>query len=152
MNDKTPPGWYLGCDLDLDKYEALCNDWYFVQSYGDENEAHAEKKVVTALRLRVKGPAREVLDENKDIREKKKFFPYRADPRSSISQGTNPCVARTSRSSRRTTARTRRRSLRSTSRSFCSTRGSARRPYKSLSPSLTGCTRKPRRRGSTWAP
>ena len=27
MNDKTPPGWFIGCDLDLDKYEALCDDW-----------------------------------------------------------------------------------------------------------------------------
>ena len=41
MNDKTPPGWLLGCDLDLDKYEALCDDWRKVQSYGellDENK------------------------------------------------------------------------------------------------------------------
>ena len=49
MNDKTPPGWYLGCDLDLDKYEALCNDWRCVQSYGDTNEEQEEKKIVSAL-------------------------------------------------------------------------------------------------------
>ena len=29
MNDKTPPGWLLGCELDLDKYEKLCDDWWF---------------------------------------------------------------------------------------------------------------------------
>ena len=70
MNDKTPPGWFIGCDLDLDKYEALCDDWKQVQSYGDTSAD--ESKIVTALRLRIKGPARELLDENKNIRETKK--------------------------------------------------------------------------------
>ena len=70
MNDKTPPGWFIGCDLDLDKYEALCDDWKQVQSYGDTPADQA--KIVTALRLRIKGPARELLDENKNIRETKK--------------------------------------------------------------------------------
>ena len=70
MNDKTPPGWFIGCDLDLDKYEALCDDWKQVQSYGDTPADEA--KIVTALRLRIKGPARELLDDNKNIRETKK--------------------------------------------------------------------------------
>ena len=70
MNDKTPPGWYLGCDLDLDKYEALCDDWKKIQSYG--HSTNDEDAIVTALRLRIKGPARELLDENNNIRETKK--------------------------------------------------------------------------------
>ena len=71
MNDKTPPGWFIGCDLDLDKYEALCDDWKQVQSYGDTPADEAN--IVTALRLRIKGPARELLDENKNISETKKI-------------------------------------------------------------------------------
>jgi hypothetical protein len=70
MNDKTPPGWFVGCDLDLEKYEMLCDDWKAIQSYGKpsawtEEDEHA---VVTALRMRLKGPAREVADESKNIR------------------------------------------------------------------------------------
>ena len=68
-NDKTPPGWFIGCDLDLDKYDALCDDRKQVQSYGDTPADEA--KIVTALRLRIKGPARELHDENKNIRETK---------------------------------------------------------------------------------
>ena len=70
MNDKTPPGWHLGCDLDLDKYEALRDDWKKIQSYG--HSTNDEDAIVTALRLRIKGPARELLDENNNIRETKK--------------------------------------------------------------------------------
>ena len=81
MNDKTPPGWYLGCDLDLERYSALCEDWKFIQSYGKPSAwtEEDEKAVVIALRMRVKGPAREVLDENKNIRETKKIPPPHGD-------------------------------------------------------------------------
>ena len=82
MNDKTPPGWFLGCDLDLDKYEALCDDWKKIQSYA--HTTADEDAIVTALRLRIKGPARELLDENKNIRETKRLPP---DPSTLMSPG-----------------------------------------------------------------
>ena len=60
MNDKTPPGWYVGCDLDLERYELLCEDWKHIQGYGKPSAwtEEDEQAVVTALRMRVKGPAR----------------------------------------------------------------------------------------------
>ena len=75
MNDKTPPGWFVGCDMDLERYELLCEDWKHIQGYGKPSAwtAEDEQAVVTALRMRVKGPAREVLDENRTIRETKKI-------------------------------------------------------------------------------
>ena len=39
MNDKTPPGWYVGCDLDLERYEILCEDWKHIQGYGETDAA-----------------------------------------------------------------------------------------------------------------
>ena len=71
MSDKTPPGWFVGCDLDLEKYEMLCEDWKAIQSYGKPSAwtEEDETAVVTALRMRLKGPAREVADENRKIRE-----------------------------------------------------------------------------------
>ena len=153
---QRPPGWFIGCDLDLDKYEALCDDWKQVQSYGDTPADEA--KIVTALRLRIKGPARNCSTRTRtSARPRRTRSPRlrgmpRVHTRSHTRPGTRPCGRRTSRSSGTTTAETLRRSQRSTLRSSCSTRGSAGRAFRSSSPSSTGSPRRQGRRDSIWVP
>ena len=65
VTDKIAPGWYVGCGKTLDKYQEACEDWKEMCSLTADTPADLDKKIVTNMRMRLKGPVRECMDANK---------------------------------------------------------------------------------------
>ena len=64
ITDKIPPGWFVGCKLSLKKYMELAEDWKKMKGLNDDMSAQ-----VAACRFRLKGPARELVDANRELKK-----------------------------------------------------------------------------------
>ena len=71
MNDKTPPGWYVGCDLDLERYELLCEDWKrILERYAMEPSRLGQSSAIASHDFRMTMPEEppEVLAALRDLK------------------------------------------------------------------------------------
>ena len=65
MNQRIPRGWYTHCEVTLEKYTKACEDWRIIaeKSYEDSAGVPDEKKMVTVLRMRLRGPAKDTVEQ-----------------------------------------------------------------------------------------